>query len=168
MQQRWRQHECQKSNWIKQAKQHTSCFLYISLPSLHNYNMKMPNFTFYKGRNQAISTFSFSLWTWIIWFLGIQLQESSPTFDKSKRDGIITIKILKNENSLFRRRFCCPCLPLILIIIIIFISTLFTISWENVLTSARKHGTKQKRNLLSRTSAGWCIITNSFYLWAPV
>lgn len=28
----------------------------------------------------------------------------------------------------------------------IFISMLFTISWENVLTSARKHGTKQREN----------------------
>ena len=51
-------------------------FLYISLPSQHDhehdYDVKMPNFTFYGGLTQA---------TWI-WFLGIQLQESSPKFDK--------------------------------------------------------------------------------------
>ena len=28
-------------------------FLYISLPSLHDYDGKMPNFTFYGGRKQA-------------------------------------------------------------------------------------------------------------------
>ena len=83
MQQRWQQHERQKSNWINKLynTDHESR-KNISLPSLHNYDMKMPNFTtFYKRHNQAISRFSFSFWTWI-WFLGIHhLQESSPTFD---------------------------------------------------------------------------------------
>ena len=35
-------------------------FLYISLQSLHDYDVKMPNFTFYGGRKQAMSNFSFS------------------------------------------------------------------------------------------------------------
>ena len=35
-------------------------FLYISLPLLHDYDMKMPSFTFYGGRKQAITNFSFS------------------------------------------------------------------------------------------------------------
>ena len=34
-------------------------FLYISLPSLHDYHMKMPDFTLYGGRNQATTNFSF-------------------------------------------------------------------------------------------------------------
>ena len=34
-------------------------FLYISLPSLHDYDVKMPNFTFYGGRKQATTNFSF-------------------------------------------------------------------------------------------------------------
>ena len=38
--------------------QHT--FLYISLPSLHDYGVKIPNFTFYGGRKQAKTNFSFS------------------------------------------------------------------------------------------------------------
>ena len=35
--------------------------LYISLPSLHDYDVKMPDFTFHGGRKQAtkISSFSF-------------------------------------------------------------------------------------------------------------
>ena len=35
-------------------------FLYISLPSLHDYDVKMPYFTFYGGRKQATTKFSFS------------------------------------------------------------------------------------------------------------
>ena len=56
-------------------------FLYISLPSLHDYDVKMPNFTMYRGSTQATSKFPLSFWTWI-WFLGIQLLEGSPSFDK--------------------------------------------------------------------------------------
>ena len=32
-------------------------FLYISLPSLHNYDVKLPSFTFYGGRECKISSF---------------------------------------------------------------------------------------------------------------
>ena len=39
-------------------------FLYISLSSLHHYDVKMPNFTFYGGRKQAPTIFSFSFQTW--------------------------------------------------------------------------------------------------------
>ena len=53
----------------------------ISSPSLHDYEVKMPNFTFYGGLKQAKTKFSFSFWNWIR-FLTIKLQESSPTFDK--------------------------------------------------------------------------------------
>ena len=38
-----------------------SRFLYISLPSLHDYHVKMPNFTFHEGRKQAMTKFFFSL-----------------------------------------------------------------------------------------------------------
>ena len=47
-------------------------FLYISLPSLHDYDVKMPNFTMCRGSTQAMTKFPLSSWTWI-WFLGIQL-----------------------------------------------------------------------------------------------
>ena len=52
-------------------------FLYISLPLMHDYNMKIPSFSLYQQREQAIA----KLLTWI-WFLGIQLQKSSLAFDK--------------------------------------------------------------------------------------
>ena len=35
-------------------------FLYISLPSLHDFDVKVPSFTFYGGRKQATTNFSFS------------------------------------------------------------------------------------------------------------
>ena len=38
-------------------------FLYISLPSLHDYHMKLPNFTLCEGRKQATTVFSFSFST---------------------------------------------------------------------------------------------------------
>ena len=50
-------------------------FLFISLPSLHGCNLKLPNVT---GK-QTTTNFSLSFWTWIF-FLGIQLQESLLTF----------------------------------------------------------------------------------------
>ena len=56
-------------------------FLYISLPFLHDYDVKFPNWTFHGGRKQATTKFYFSLLTWI-GIRGIQLQEGSPTFDK--------------------------------------------------------------------------------------
>ena len=38
-------------------------FLYISLPSLHDYDVKMPNCKFYGGRKQATTNLFFSLST---------------------------------------------------------------------------------------------------------
>ena len=35
------------------------CFLYICLPSLHDYDVKMPIFAFYGGRIQETAKFSF-------------------------------------------------------------------------------------------------------------
>ena len=37
-----------------------SHFLYISFPFLHDYDVKMPNFAFYRGRKQATTIFYFS------------------------------------------------------------------------------------------------------------
>ena len=50
-------------------------------PFLHDYDVNLPNFSFYGGRKQATTKFYFSYCTWI-WCLGIQLQEGSLTFDK--------------------------------------------------------------------------------------
>ena len=83
---RQRQRERQKSR-LKISKTTTlhvhHAFLYISLPSQHDHGVKMPIFLIMEDVNTRYFEifFSFSFWTWI-WFLGIQLRESSPKFDK--------------------------------------------------------------------------------------
>ena len=56
-------------------------FLHISLPVLHDCDVKMPNFAFYRVRKQATTKLYFSFRT-RIWYLGTQLLEGSPTFDQ--------------------------------------------------------------------------------------
>ena len=38
-------------------------FLYISLPSLHDHNVKFPIFTFYRGPKHKVTIFFFLSWT---------------------------------------------------------------------------------------------------------
>ena len=80
-------------------------FLYILLPFVHDYGVKMPNLAFYVGRKQATTKFYFSFWTWT-WFLEIQLLGGLPTFDKdvdrNNRD-----EDWKNASALFKRGFRC-------------------------------------------------------------
>ena len=57
-------------------------FLHISLPSPHDYEVKMPNFTFCGGRERKTTTFFFFSWTSIQSFR-IQLQKKKlPTFNE--------------------------------------------------------------------------------------
>ena len=56
-------------------------FLYISLPSQHDYVVKIPNFTFCGGREHKTRTFFFFSWT-LIQPSRIQLQRKLPTFDE--------------------------------------------------------------------------------------
>ena len=56
-------------------------FLYISLPSLHVHEVKMPHFTFSGERERKATTFFF-LSCPSIYSLRIQLQKNQPTFDK--------------------------------------------------------------------------------------
>ena len=46
-------------DWQNNNFARASRFLYISLPSLHDYNVKVPNFTFCRGREQTTTTFFF-------------------------------------------------------------------------------------------------------------
>ena len=110
-----RQRERQKSNRFRLAKQQLgtciTLFLYISLPSLHDYNVKMPKFTFCRGREYKTTFFLFS-WT-LIQSFRIQLQKPFANIWRSKRDGISAIKFeAAPANSLlkwwrFRSRRCC-------------------------------------------------------------
>ena len=53
--------------------------LYIFLPSVDDYNVKLPNFTFCRRREQKTTTFSFFPWT-LMQSFRIQLQNNLPTF----------------------------------------------------------------------------------------
>ena len=54
-------HDGDDNENVKTATLHVHlASLYISLPSLHDYDGKMPNFTFYGGRKQATAKFSIS------------------------------------------------------------------------------------------------------------
>ena len=88
----WRRRRQRKRQKSKTTTLHAyQLFWYISLPSLHDYDVKMPNIAFFGRRIQGTAKFSFS-WTWT-WFLRIHLQESSSTFDEAISVGIITMKI---------------------------------------------------------------------------
>ena len=61
--------------------------LYISLPSLPDYNMKVPEFTFCRGREHKTTTF-FSFPE--LWYSPLEF--NSKNIWRSKRDGICAIK----------------------------------------------------------------------------
>ena len=62
-----RQRERQKAIGLDWQNEHlctcTLFFLYISLPSLHDYDVKIPNFTFSGGREHKTTTSFFFSWT---------------------------------------------------------------------------------------------------------
>ena len=85
IQRRGRQGERQKNNWVNKQSNNFApvhhAFLHISFLFLHDYDVKMPNFAFYRGRKQATTKLYFCFYV-SLWTLEIQLQEGSPTFDK--------------------------------------------------------------------------------------
>ena len=79
-----KQRERQKNNSFilaKQQQQLCTCICTFSLPSLHDQNVKMPNFTFCRGREHTTTTFFFFSRT-LIQSFRIQLQKKLPTFDE--------------------------------------------------------------------------------------
>ena len=83
-------------------------FLYISLLSLHDYHVKMPNFTFCEGQKQAMTKFYFSLWLDMV--DGNSAPEEFACIWQSKRVGIITIETEKMWIPFSMRCFC-SCQP---------------------------------------------------------
>ena len=73
-------------------------FLFISLPSLHDHDVKMSNFTFYRERKQPTTNFSFSFLTWVVGSPRNQPQGNSPTFYIFGEPGI-NAKSLKKRLS---------------------------------------------------------------------
>ena len=74
-----------KGSWFRLAKQAELCtcitpFCTFLCPSLHDYNVKVPNFTFCRGREHKTTFFFFS-WT-LIQAVRIQLWKNLSTFDE--------------------------------------------------------------------------------------
>ena len=83
--------ELKRQNWQNSKFARRSPFLYISLPSLHNYNVKMPNFTFYGGSEQTTMTFFFFSWILINSLLEFN-PETFANIWRIERDAIRAIK----------------------------------------------------------------------------
>ena len=60
-------------------------FLYISLPFLHYYDVKMPNFVFYAWGTQTRNDEILPRFLNLNMVSGIQIQEGSCTFDKASK-----------------------------------------------------------------------------------
>ena len=80
-----RQRERQKSNWLNRQTTtlHVLTLFVHFFTALREYDEKMPNFTFLRGRKQPTAWYSFSFGTGM-WFLGVRLKKSSLAFDKVK------------------------------------------------------------------------------------
>ena len=75
-------------------EQRASPVLYISLPSLYDYDVKMPKFTFYKTWTQDNDFFKCSFVNlYTVHFFRIQLLKKSPTFDKLEELEFETARI---------------------------------------------------------------------------
>ena len=77
-------------------------FLYLSLPSLHDYDVKLPNFTFCREREHKTTTSFFFFWT-LIQSFKIDLQKNSPTLNWTKWNKCD--KVWSRAYSLFKWRF---------------------------------------------------------------
>ena len=89
--QRRQQREPQKStDWQNKTFARSPRFFVHSSPPLHDFNVKVPNFTFCGG-HESKTTFVFFSWTPILSFK-IQLQKNLTRFDELTKDGISAIK----------------------------------------------------------------------------
>ena len=118
-------------------------FCTFHLPSLHDYNVKMPNCTFYGGRKLVTSDDEIFL---LFMNLHMVLRNLTPAefayIWQSKHIDIIPMKILKLEFT-FKRRFHCRPHPLILS------SQMIMINHENTKESTAVSGKKVNSTIKS-------------------
>ena len=104
---RW-QRKRQKSNRFYISKTTTlliSGFFVHFLAVVHDYNLKVPNFKFCRGREHKTTTTFFFSWTLIQSFRS-QLRKNLPTFDELT-DMVWTRSSLRQRELVSRRRRCC-------------------------------------------------------------
>ena len=106
---RWqRKRKRQKSNRFYISKTTTlliSGFFVHFLAIVHDYNLKVPNFKFCRGREHKTTTTFFFSWTLIQSFRS-QLRKNLPTFDELT-DMVWTRSSLRQREFVSRRRRCC-------------------------------------------------------------
>ena len=78
-------------------------FLYISLPSLHGYDVKMSNFTFCGGREHNTTTFFLFSWP-SIQSVRIQPQKKWPIFDERQKSH--RLRSVKQQLCAYITLFC--------------------------------------------------------------
>ena len=115
--QQWQRERQKKTMGLMSKTKLCTCitlFCTFHLPSLHDYNVKMPNCTFYGGRKLVTSDDEIFL---LFMNLHMVLRNSTPAefayIWQSRYIALIPIKILKLEFT-FKRRFHCRRHPLIL------------------------------------------------------
>ena len=131
-------------------------FLYISLPSLHDYHVKMPNFTFCEGQKQAMIKFYFSLWLDMV--DGNSAPEEFACIWQSKQVGIIMIETEKRENSwIFKKAWSMQEWTLVVSSSLYFWKSVFSFRVASILTW--RVYIKLKVSLLRRFL--WCMSQKS-------
>ena len=78
-------------------------FWYISLPSWHDYDVKLLNFTFCGGRKHKTTTLFFFSQT-LIQSFSIQFQKNSPTFEEFKEVEYARLRVWSSSNTVFNWR----------------------------------------------------------------
>ena len=78
-------------------------FLYFSLPSLHDYKVKLPNFTFSRGQEHKTTTFFSCL---ELWYRPLEFNsKKNANIWRIKIDGISAIKLEAAQIHFFQVRF---------------------------------------------------------------
>ena len=79
-------------------------FLYISFPLLHDYNVKMPNFTFWRGRENTRQRLSYSFLERRCSLLGFKSRKNCQHLTNWTRWNKC-YKVFSSATSLFKRHF---------------------------------------------------------------
>ena len=149
--QQGRQRKRQKSNRFRLAKQQLcmciTLFWYISLPPWHDYDVKLPNFTFCGGRKHKTTTLFFFSQT-LIQSFSIQFQKNSPTFDELNETEYARLRVWSSANTVFNWRLR------IAVAVVAwaprYVKSFTTFDWSVILSSRSKYGTCE--NEYSRAS----------------
>ena len=140
-----------KSNRFRLAKQQLcmciTLFWYISLPSWHDYDVKLLNFTFCGGRKHKTTTLFFFSQT-LIQSFSIQFQKNPPAFEEFKEVEYARLRVWSISNTVFNWR-----LRIAVAVVawaLYYVKSFTTFDWSVILSSRSRYGTCE--NEYSRAS----------------